>query len=88
MSKSEVRSQLPARPIGTGLGTDILALFSDGTKLYGIATDATTQIGIYVINTKTGLAIPTGAVVTGLPSTNDFYVDTAALSTTENERCD
>ena len=76
------------KPIGKGLGTDILTLFSDGTKLYGIDTDATTQIGIYVIDIKTGVAIPTGVIVTGLPSTNDFYVDTAAFSLSEHERCD
>jgi hypothetical protein len=76
------------KPIGKGLGTGILTLFSDGTKLYGIDTNATTQIGIYVINIKTGVAIPTGAIVTGLPSTDDFYVDTAAFSPFENERRD
>jgi hypothetical protein len=76
------------KPIGKGLGTDILALFSDGAKLYGIDTDTTTQIGIYVIDIKTGVAHPTGVVVTGLPSTNDFYVDTAAFSPSEHERCD
>lgn len=76
------------KPIGKGLGTDILTLFSDGTKLYGIDTDASTQIGIYVIDIKTGVAIPTGVIVTGLPSTNDFYVDTAAFSPSEHERCD
>jgi hypothetical protein len=68
-------------PVGSGLGTDILTLFSDGTKLLGIDTDTTTQIGIYVIDIKTGVAHPTGVVVTGLPSTNDFYIDTAALIT-------
>jgi hypothetical protein len=68
-------------PIGSGLGTDILTLFSDGTKLLGIDTDTTSQIGIYVIDIKTGVAHPTGVVVTGLPSTNDFYIDTAAFIT-------
>jgi len=75
-------------PIGSGLRTDILTLFSDGTELFGIDTDATSQIGIYVIDTKTGVATPTGAVVTGLPDTNDFYIDTALFSPFERERCD
>jgi len=75
-------------PIGSGLGTDILTLFSDGTKLFGIDTDATSQIGIYVIDPETGVAIPTGVIVTGLPSTNDFYIDTATFSHVDHERCD
>jgi hypothetical protein len=75
-------------PIGSGLGTDILTLFSDGAKLYGIDTDTTSEIGIYVIDIKTGVATPTGVIVTGLPSTNDFYLDTAIFYPSDNERCD
>jgi hypothetical protein len=75
-------------PIGSGLGTDVLTLFSDGTRLFGIDTDTTSEIGIYVIDIKTGVAIPTGVIVKGLPSTNDFYLDTATFSPFDNERCD
>jgi hypothetical protein len=75
-------------PIGSGLGTDILTLFSDGTKLFGIDTDTTSEIGIYVIDIETGVATPTGVIVTGLPSTNDFYIDTAIFSPFDHERCD
>jgi hypothetical protein len=75
-------------PIGSGLGTDVLTLFSDGTKLFGIDTDTISEIGIYVINIETGVATPTGVVVTGLPNTNDFFVDTAIFSPFDHERCD
>jgi hypothetical protein len=75
-------------PIGSGLGTDVLALFSDGTKLFGIDTDTTSQIGIYVIDVDTGVATPTGIIVTGLPSTNDFYIDTAMFCPLCHERCE
>ena len=74
-------------PVGHGLGTNILMLFSDGTKLYGIDTLATSGIGIYVIDRKTGVATATGVTVTGLPSTNDYYLDTATFSS-DDGRCD
>jgi len=75
------------KAVGKGLGTDILTLFSDGTRLYGVDADATSNIGIYVIDRKTGVAIPTGVTVQGLPSTNDFYFDTATFAD-DFERCD
>jgi hypothetical protein len=75
------------KAVGKGLGTDILTLFSDGTRLYGIDADATSDIGIYVIDRKTGVAIPTGVTVQGLPSSNDFYLDTATFAD-DFERCD
>jgi len=68
------------KAVGKGLGTDILTLFSDGIRLYGIDADATSDIGIYVIDRNTGVAIPTGVTVKGLPSTNDFYIDTAKFA--------
>jgi hypothetical protein len=63
-------------PVGSGLGTDILALFFDGTTLYGIDANLTSNIGIYTIDTTTGVATRV-ATVTGLPSTNDYFLDTA-----------
>lgn len=74
--------------IGSGLGTDILALFSDGNRLFGIDTDTTTGIGIYVIDVRTGIATPTGVVVWGLPTTNDFYIDTAIFYPLDHGRRD
>jgi hypothetical protein len=62
--------------VGSGLGTDILALFSSGNSLYGIDADATSGIGVYAINTTTGAATQV-STVTGLPSSGDFFVDTA-----------
>jgi hypothetical protein len=76
-------------PIGSGLGTDVLALFSDGSKLFGIDTDTNSEIGIYVIDIETGVATPTGVTVKGLPATNDFYIDTAMiLPAGRHERCE
>lgn len=62
-------------PVGS-LGTDILNLFSDGSTLYGIDTNTTSNIGIYTINTTTGLATQI-STVTGLPGSGDYFVDTA-----------
>ena len=64
-------------PVGSGLGTDILNLFSNGSTLYGIDTDTTSNIGIYTINTTTGVATQI-STVTGLPLSNDYFVDTSA----------
>jgi len=62
-----------------GLGTDILSLFSDGTTLYGIDADTTSNTGIYTINTGSGLATRI-STLTGLPA-GDFFVDAATFST-------
>lgn len=76
-------------PVGSGLGTDILTLFSDGTELYGIDTISTMAIGIYTINRKTGVAVPHRITVTGLPSSNDYYLDAAAFAPEGDRReCD
>ncbi len=66
--------------VGSGLGSEILTLFSDGARLYGINTVATTDIGIYIVNTRTGVAVPTGVTVTGLPRSDHFYIDTATFA--------
>jgi hypothetical protein len=68
--------------VGGGLGSDILALFSDGTTLYGIDAVATSEIAIYAINTSTGVATQI-STLTGLPS-GDFFVDAATFSTPES----
>jgi hypothetical protein len=68
--------------VGNGLGTDIVALFSDGTTLYGIDANATSDIAIYSINTLTGVATQI-STLSGLPS-NDFFVDAATFSTPES----
>jgi hypothetical protein len=68
--------------IGPGLGTGTLALFSDGTKLYGVDSSVGTDtgIGVYSINTMTGLATEV-STVTGLPGGNDvFFVDAVTSS--------
>ena len=68
-------------PVGSGLGTDILNLFSDGKNLYGIDTDFTPNdapLGIYTIDTVTGVATQV-STVTGLPG--DYYLDTSTVST-------
>lgn len=65
--------------IGSGLGTDILALFSNGTTLYGVDSIATSNIGIYTINTTTGVATQL-STVTGLPSDGGYFLDTATAS--------
>jgi hypothetical protein len=65
--------------IGSGLGTDILSLFSDGTTLYGVDSIATSNIGIYTINATTGVATQV-STVTGLPSGGGYFVDTATSS--------
>ena len=72
--------------VGSGLGTDILTLFSNRTKLYGIDTNTTSDIGIYTIDRKTGVATPTGVTVTGLPSTNDYFIDTATFPAVDDDR--
>ena len=66
--------------VGSGLGTDILNLFSDGNTLYGIDTNFTSNdapIGIYTIDTTTGIATQV-STVTGLPG--DYYLDTSTFS--------
>lgn len=71
-------------PVGSGLGTDILNLFSDGKTLYGIDTDFTSNdapLGIYTINTTTGLATQI-STVTGLPG--DYYLDTSTFSAADS----
>lgn len=65
-------------PVGSGLGTDILNLFSNGSTLYGIDANATSGIGIYRINTTTGAATQV-STVTGLPR-GGYYLDTATAS--------
>jgi hypothetical protein len=66
--------------VGSGLGSGILALFSDGTTLYGIDANLTSDIGIFRIDTTTGSATQV-STVTGLPGDNSFYVDAATVST-------
>ena len=65
--------------IGSGLGSDILALFSDGNTLYGIDANLTSDIGVFSIDPTTGIATRV-FTLTGLPSDN-FFVDAAAVST-------
>jgi hypothetical protein len=65
--------------IGSGLGTDILALFSDGTNLYGVDSFVTSDIAVYTINTMTGVATQV-STVTGLPSNGGYFIDTATSS--------
>jgi len=65
--------------IGSGLGSGILALFSDGTALYGIDANLTSDIGVFSIDTTTGMATRV-STLTGLPSDN-FFVDAAAALT-------
>lgn len=67
--------------IGSGLGSGILALFSDGTALYGIDANLTSDIGVFSIDTTTGVATRV-STLTGLPSDN-FFVDAAAGSTAD-----
>jgi hypothetical protein len=64
--------------VGNGLGTGVLALFSDGTALYGVDAVLTSDIGIYTINPTTGVATQI-STVTGLPK-GDYFVDTATGS--------
>jgi hypothetical protein len=67
--------------VGSGLGTDILSLFSDGSTLYGIDADTTSNTGIYTIDTVSGIAAQI-STITGLPGDN-FFVDSATLRTPE-----
>ena len=67
-------------PVGNGLGSDILALFFDGNTLYGIDANVTSDIGVFRIDTTTGIATHV-STVTGLPSGNTFFVDAATVST-------
>jgi len=67
--------------IGSGLGSGILALFSDGAALYGIDANLTSDIGVFSIDTTTGVATRV-STLTGLPSDN-FFVDAAAVSTAD-----
>jgi hypothetical protein len=66
--------------VGSGLGSDILALYSDGTALYGVDANVTSNIGVFRIDTTTGVATQV-STVTGLPGGDSFFVDTATLST-------
>lgn len=66
--------------VGSGLGSGILALFSDRTALYGIDANLTSDIGIFRIDTTTGIATQV-STVTGLPGDNSFFVDAATVST-------
>jgi hypothetical protein len=65
--------------VGSGLRSGILALFSDGTGLYGIDANLTSDIGVFRIDTTTGIATQV-STVTGLPGDNSFYVDAATVS--------
>ena len=65
--------------IGSGLGSGILALFSDGTALYGIDANLTSDIGVFSIDTTTGVATRV-STLNGLPGDN-FFIDAAAVST-------
>src|SRR6476659_2614627 len=67
-------------PIGSGLGSGILALFSDGTALYGIDANLTSDIGVFSIDTTTGVATRV-STLTGLPASNSFFVDAATVAT-------
>ena len=66
--------------IGSGLGSGILALFSDGTALYGIDANLTSDIGVFSIDTTTGIATQVSTVA-GLPASDSFFVDAATVST-------
>jgi hypothetical protein len=66
--------------IGSGLGSDILALFSDGNTLYGVDAKVTSDIGVFRIDTTTGVATQV-STVTGLPGSDSFFVDAATVST-------
>ena len=66
--------------VGSGLGSGILALFSDGTALYGIDANLTSDIGVFSIDTTTGSATQV-STVTGLPASNSFFVDAATVAT-------
>jgi len=66
--------------VGNGLGSGILSLFSDGTTLYGIDANLTSDIGVFRIDTTTGIATQV-STVTGLPGGDSFYVDAATVST-------
>jgi hypothetical protein len=69
--------------VGSGLGSDILALFSDGTALYGIDANVTSDIGVFRIDTTTGVATQV-STVTGLPGSDSFFVDAATVSTPDS----
>jgi hypothetical protein len=64
--------------IGGGLGSGILALFSDGTSLFGIDANLTSDVGIFSIDTTTGVATRVSTLA-GLPS-DSFFVDAATVS--------
>ena len=53
--------------VGNGLGSDILALFSDGNTLYGIDANVTSDIGVFRIDTTTGVATQVSTVTGLLP---------------------
>ena len=66
-------------PIGNGLGSGILALFSDGTALYGIDANLTSDIGVFSIDPTTGVATRV-STLTGLPAGDTFFVDAATVT--------
>jgi hypothetical protein len=68
--------------IGSGMGTDILALFYDGKNLYGVDSFVTSGIGVFQIDTGTGVATQVSTVA-GLPNTDSFFVDAATRSVPE-----
>ncbi|HEY4282580.1 MAG TPA: hypothetical protein VGM62_05900 [Chthoniobacterales bacterium] len=68
--------------VGSGLGTDTLALFSDGTNLYGVDSSINANIPVYRINTTTGIATQV-STVTGLPGNEEFYIDAVTVSVPE-----
>jgi len=67
--------------IGSGMGTTILALFSDGTTLYGLDALDMADIGVFRIDTTTGIATQV-STVTGLPDDN-FVIDAATFAVPE-----
>ena len=67
--------------IGSGMGTTVLALFSDGTTLYGLDAFDMADIGVFRIDTTTGIATQV-STVTGLPDDN-FVIDAATFGVPE-----
>lgn len=67
--------------IGNGLGSDILALVFDQGILYGLDANTTTGIGVFTIDTATGLATQI-STVTGLPN-DSYFIDAAASAVPE-----
>lgn len=72
--------------VGTGLGSNALAIGTANGQLYGVdtiqAAGGSSPVDIYTVNTATGVATATGVHVTGLSS--GYTIDTiAALSVPE-----